>query len=65
MRGKIVDDARRTVHDGTGLAVGLGYSDVAHAGDPPGHISAADDVERTDMPINLGDELAFDSLYAS
>ena len=64
LRGKIVDDARRTVHDGTGLAVGLGYSDVAHAGDPPGHISAADTLKGTDMPINLGDELAFDSLYA-
>ena len=62
--GKIVDDARRTANDATGLDVGLGYGDVAHAGDEPGHISAADDAPGTDMPVNLGDELAFDALYA-
>ena len=64
LRGKIVDDARRTVHDGTGLSVGLGYSDVSHYGDGADHISSADTLKGTDMPINLGDDLAFDSLYA-
>ena len=58
LRGKINDDARRTVNDATGRDVGLRYGDL------DGDESPSDESARTDLPVNLGDELAFDALYA-
>ena len=54
LRGKMCDAARRTVYDATGRAEGLEYGDD----------SPADVPTTVDLPANLGDELAFDALYA-